>query len=125
MKDGSFRGFMAAIAAFAGKFKWWGPRTYADPHFNDDHHHQRSRAGTKVNNKRGRKNDDRPMIRRGNLGPPPCEPGSISYHDMLVRKLGRFRADEFRHHYIDHKQNRVPLVVPTPADLAVADWAWR
>ena len=35
------------------------------------------------------------MMRRGNLGPPPCQPGTITYHDKLVRHFGRRQANRY------------------------------
>ncbi len=33
-------------------------------------------------------------VGRPRLGRPPCEPGTITYHDKLVRHFGRRKADE-------------------------------
>jgi hypothetical protein len=45
--------------------------------------------------RRGRKNDQRPVMRRGNLVAPKCDPGTITYHDKLVRHFGRRQADKY------------------------------
>lgn len=76
-----------------------------------------------------RKNDARPMIRRGNLGyPRKCEPGTINYHDMLVRKYGRKKADQIQRDWA-HKDdfgNRDRLDrMPNASQLALrGDWDW-
>lgn len=103
MKDkGIFRGIKKAVAGVFSKTKH-----YPDPEFTT------------------KKRYHKPKLRV--IKPPvlPCEPGTIAYHDMLVRKFGRVKAEMYRSLYISSKQNRTPLVLPAPAELAVADWAWR
>ncbi len=51
----------------------------------------------------------------------PCDPGTIVYHDMLVRKFGRFRADGYGRAIVAKDVK----CLPTPAELQVRDWAWR
>jgi hypothetical protein len=70
----------------------------------------------------GRKNDVRPMLRRGHLGPPKCEPGTITYHDKLVRHFGHREALRYRRCLIAKQ----PELLPTPEDFrANPPWAWR
>jgi len=70
----------------------------------------------------GRKNDVRPMMRRGNLGPPKCEPGTITYHDKLVRHFGAREALRYRRCLIAKQ----PELLPTPEDFrANPQWGWR
>ena len=71
---------------------------------------------------RRRKHDQRPMIKRGHIGPPTnCEPGTITYHDMLVRKFGRREADK----YSRCRQAGQLDLLPDAAMLALhGDWDW-
>lgn len=60
---------------------------------------------------------------------PKCEPGTIAYHDMLVRKYGRKKADQI-HRDWQHKDefgNRDRLDrLPNASQLALrGDWDWR
>lgn len=80
-----YRGFLAAMGAFFGRLRFWDTsKVYADPHLNDPYHHSRSRLGTKVN----RRGKTRTAI--------PCVPGTITYHDKLVKHFGRRRAEGYR-----------------------------
>ena len=100
----TFRHMISAVAGFLAHFKWWGSKTYADPHFGDTYHHQRSRAGTKSNRK-GRKR----------LQAPACVPGTITYFDWLVRELGYDRrlADGYMFAFL----NGYKVKMPMPTDL--------
>ena len=75
-----------------------------------------------------RKNDVRPMIRRGNLRYPKPAMGNIGYHDRLVRKFGRRMADEYGRLLNDRK---IPMaqraaLLPSMELLAThGDWDWR
>jgi hypothetical protein len=68
---------------------------------------------------RRRKNDTRPMMKRGNLGPPPCDPGTITYHDKLVRHFGARKARK-----LGKMMRLQPDLVVTEEDfLAHPPWA--
>ena len=60
---------------------------------------------------------------------PPCEPGTIAFHDKCVRYYGRKKADQIGRD-IQHKDelgNRDRMDrIPTEANFAaMTPWAWR
>lgn len=99
MKGGTFRGFIAVVSGLFTRFDLWrkGIKQYDDPHLNDPHHHQRSKASTRINNK-GRKR----------YAYPPCHPGTIAYHDKLVRHFGRREADKIGRAYLAGDVDALP-----------------
>lgn len=81
-----FRAIWRSIAAlFSRGFRPWSRTSkHSDPILADPHHRKHTRSSTK-----------RFSHRKGppRLGRPPCEPGTITYHDKLVRHFGRREAD--------------------------------
>ena len=115
MKGGTIRRIAGMFGALSGLMAR-GPVTknYPDPKTTDprDRRKKRTRRGVGF----GRKADARPMIRRGNLGPPTkCEPGTVTYRDWLVRELGYDRrlADG----YLFAFHNGYTIKMPMPGDL--------
>ena len=105
MKGGNiYRGFIAAIAGLLSKFKWWGSKTYSDPHLRDPYHRPRSRSGTKIN-----------RVGKKRFPVPDCVPGTVTYRDWLVRHLGYDRrlADGYIYAYL----NGYTIKMPMPADV--------
>ncbi len=100
----TFIHMLSAIGGFLRRFKWWGSKTYADPHFGDTYHNHRSHAGTKSNRK-GRKR----------LQAPDLKPGTITHKDWLVRELGYDRrlADGYYYAFL----NGYKVKMPMPSDL--------
>lgn len=60
---------------------------------------------------------------------PPCDPGTITYHDMLVRHFGHRFANDFRRRFIASVSGSLPrseLVLPTKQEFSDnPPWAWR
>jgi len=110
MKGGVFRGFITAMAGFVYSIKERVPiraTHYPDPVLSDPYKKlRRSRVVGK------------PRIRRVLK----CEPGTISYHDKLVRHFGRRQADKFGRLI----QNKRLDLLPTAANFAESpEWAFR
>ena len=84
--SGVFRGIIAAAAMLFARFRANKVRTnhYPDPITRDPYARPRSHTSTKRNSHR----QGPPR-----LGRPPCDPGTITYHDKLVRHFGRREAD--------------------------------
>lgn len=64
-------------------------RHYADPAFRDPRLRKKKRAYGHAQQGRWRGKE---LVRRL----PPCAPGTITYHDKLVRHFGRRRAEGYR-----------------------------
>ncbi len=80
--------FGKVIAAIAGvmtklRLRWHGQTQMNDPVLRDPYKHQRTHAGT-TENRKGKRRYPRPA----------CTPGTITYHDKLVRHFGRRYADK-------------------------------
>lgn len=125
MSKQGMRSRMAAIMGAVGATLGFGPRihSYPDPVLGSPESRRPRR------NRYRRKNDTRPMIKRGNLGPPPCDPGTVTYHDKCVRYYGRKKADQF-HRDFQHKNDLGVYDrrdrIPTAANFAaMTPWAWR
>lgn len=102
--NGSFRGFIAAVAGFIGSLKWWGKSTYTDPMLRDPYARQRTRIGTTAK-----------RLGTKQFKAPACVPGTITYRDWLVRKLGYDRrlADGYMFAHL----NGYNVKMPMPTDL--------
>lgn len=88
-KRGIFRRMIAMVAMTMG---FAITHHYADPVFRDSRgipQRRKKRAHNHIS--RGRFRRTRALV----LKAPPCIPGTISYHDKLVRHFGRRRADAY------------------------------
>ena len=87
--SGVFRGVVAALHLMASRLI---PRRTKTSHYPDpicvDPYANRAGGG---GHPRGRSYQGKPR-----LGRPPCEPGTITYHDKLVRQYGRRIADHIQ-----------------------------
>lgn len=90
MKGGTIR---RIASKFTDLFTRNKTNQYPDPVLSSS---RRGMPHSKKPRTRVRQNDTRPLLRRGNLGPPKCEPGTIAYHDKLVRHFGRRQAEKYR-----------------------------
>ena len=91
MKGGVFRGILAACAMAFARLRPNRIKTnhYPDPLLRDPH---LGSGGHK--HPRGRSYQGKPR-----LGRPPCDFGTITYHDKLVRHFGRREADRIQRAY--------------------------
>lgn len=85
MKGGTIRRIANTFRGLVGRPT---KNKYADPELKEPRERRKKRSGGRI----GRKGDVRPMIKRGHLGPPRCEIGTITYHDKLVRHFGARKA---------------------------------
>ncbi len=96
---------------------------YPDPVFQDPKLRRKKRALNHFS--RGRFTVER--IKRDAV--PPCDPGTITYHDMLVRHFGARFANDFRRRFIASVSGSLPrpeLVLPTKQEFSDnPPWAWR
>ena len=95
---------------------------YADPMFQDPRYRRKKRAHGVGS---GRFTVERVKRNR----PPPCEPGTRTFHDKCVRYYGRKKADQIGRD-IQHKDEFGHYDrrdrVPTEANFAaLTPWAWR
>ncbi len=117
-KRGMFRLIATAIMGFVGMRE---PAThhYPDPIIGAPASDNFRHGNTRFRGQAGKKR----------LSPPPCTPGTITFHDKCVRYYGRKRADLIGRN-IQHKNDmgmhdRMDRV-PTEADFAaLKPWAWR
>ena len=92
--SGVFRGIVAALYLMASRLNPWRTKTnhYPDPIMRDPY---RGSGGHK--HPRGKSRQGKPR-----LGRPPCELGTITYHDKLVCEYGRRAADHIQFLLRDH-----------------------
>ena len=101
--QGIFRGIQKAVAGLFSKTKH-----YPDPVFRE--------LRDRPEGKRKFEREAKPTVA------PPCDPGTITYHDKLVRHFGRRRADG----YNECIQRKMMSALPTPEEFdAAVPWAWR
>ena len=111
--------FGAAMAGLTGR-----PQTkhYDDPVFKDPRDRRKKRSSG-VSSRRFT------VERKKLTAPPKCRPGTITYHDKLVRHFGRKKADWYGR-LMQHRDKFGRLdnlhLLPTAEDFAAnPPWAWR
>ncbi len=89
---------------------------FADPVLREPRERRKKRSGGRT----GRKGDVRPMIKRGGIKPAGGRPGTIGYHDKLVRHFGRRQANKYGRCIIAKQLD----LLPTAEDFAASPpWA--
>ncbi len=90
MKGGVFRGIKSQFAKMFARSRTPIKRTteHPDPVLRDPYTKPRLRARIR----------GKPKVR---LGRPPCDPGTITFHDKMVRLYGRREADRIWKKYQD------------------------
>ena len=93
---GTFRGFVNKVRRTFGL-----SRKYADPVFQDPRDRKKKRAHGHAQRARWRVKES---VRKGL----PSDPGTITYHDKLVRHFGRRRADAIGRLIQQRKMDQLP-----------------
>ncbi len=101
--NGIFRGIIAAVTRAFTSLKYKLTGRLPTPILQDPYHRPRTRVGT-----------TKKMTGTKRYGYPPCVPGTITYHDKLVRHFGRRYADKIGWLI---RQGRLDLL-PSDADFA-------
>lgn len=101
MKGGAFRGLIVAVSGLIAGFGLQKSEAnhYPDPILKDPYKKPRRRKGTRFAGKPG----------KPRYGYPPCHPGTIAYHDKLVRHFGRREADRIGREYRAGNADILPL----------------